>query len=115
MQLESAIEGYCRRWRICAVLIVVLIALAGAGVCQAAEASAAAHLDAWRAEAGRTRMLAENDVPRAYEAAKSLAASLPSSATPADRARSLNLLARIETYLALTQPAAEHAQEAFKL
>lgn len=103
------------RWPICAVLIVALMALPGAAVCQPAGTSAAVQLDAWRAEASRTRVLAENDAARAYDAAKRLAASLPSNATPADRARSLNLLARIETYLALTDPAAAHAQEAFQL
>ena len=103
------------RWHICAVLSVALMALPGAVVCQPAETSAAVQLDAWRAEAGRTRTLAENDAPRAYDAAKRLAASVPSNATPADLARSLNLLARTETYLALTDPAAQHAQEAFKL
>ncbi|MDB6103532.1 MAG: hypothetical protein JWO52_3531 [Gammaproteobacteria bacterium] len=115
MQFESSIEGFCQRWPIGALLIVVLVALPGGAFCQPREASAAMQLDVWRAEAGRVRMLSENDAPRAYDEAKRLAASVPSNATPADRARSLNLLARIETYLALTKPAAEHAQEAFKL
>src|SRR6266702_195277 len=115
MQFESVIEGYCHRWRIGAVLIVLLVALPGVAICQAGGVSAAAQLDTWRAEAARARMLAENDAPRAYEVAKHLEAALPSNATPADRARSLNLLARIETYLALTEPAAAHAQEAFQL
>jgi PAS domain S-box-containing protein len=115
MQSESAVEGYCHRWRIGTVLSVVLIALPGVAVCQPSPASAAMQLDAWRAEAARTRMLAENDAPRAYDMAKSLQASLPANATPADRARSLNLLARVETYLALTEPAAAHAEEAFRL
>src|SRR3981081_2510016 len=115
MQSESAIKGCCRPWHIGAVLIVVLLALPGVAVCQPDQASAALQLDTWRAEAGRARMLAENDAPRAYDAAKRLQAILPPDATPADRARSLNLLARIETYLALTEPAAVHAQEAFQL
>jgi PAS domain S-box-containing protein len=115
MQFESAIEGYCHQRRIRAILIVILIAIAGTAAGQAGEVYAAMQLEAWRTEAGRTRLLAENDAPSAYEAAKRLAASLPSDATPADRARSLNLLARIETYLALTEPAAQHAQDAFKL
>ncbi|MDB6101621.1 MAG: hypothetical protein JWO52_1620 [Gammaproteobacteria bacterium] len=113
MQFESAIEGY--RWCTCTVLMVVLLALPAVAVCQPDRASAAVQLDAWRAEAGHTRMLAENDAPRAYEVAQRLQASLPSNATPVDRARSLNLLARIETYLAVTEPAAAHAQEAFQL
>ncbi len=96
-------------------MVVVLVALPGVAVCQPAPAPAALQLGAWRAEAGRVRTLTENDAPRAYEAAKLLQAALPADATPADRARSLNLLARIETYLALTEPAAAHAQEAFQL
>jgi PAS domain S-box-containing protein len=115
MQSESAIKGDCHRWRIGAVLTVVLIAIPAVAVCQSDQASAALQLDTWRAEAGRARVLAENDAPRAYDEAKRLQAILPSNATPADRARSLNLLARIETYLALTEPAAAHAQEAFQL
>jgi signal transduction histidine kinase/DNA-binding NarL/FixJ family response regulator/tetratricopeptide (TPR) repeat protein len=70
---------------------------------------------AWREEAGRIRVLAENDAPAAYEAAKQLQANLPPDATASDRARALNLLARIETYLALTEPAAAHARQAFEL
>ena len=75
----------------------------------------AGSLDQWRVEAGRVRVLAENDAPSAYEAAKRLQASLPADATPVDLARGLNLLSRIETYLALTEPAAAHAHEAFEL
>src|SRR5882757_6608726 len=101
MQSKSQVQGYCHRRRICALLIGVSIALPGVAVCQPEESSAAVQLDVWRAEAGRTRMLAENDAPRAYEAAKRLQESLPANATPADRARALNLLARTETYLAL--------------
>jgi PAS domain S-box-containing protein len=114
MQFESVIEGY-HWWWIGAVAIVALIALPGVAVCQPVDGSAAVQLNAWRAEAGRARILAENDAPRAYDEAKRLQATLPSNATPADRARSLNLLARVETYLALTEPAAVHAQEAFQL
>ena len=72
-------------------------------------------LEAWRAEATRVRALAENDVPRAYEEARRLQASLPADATPADRARVLNLLSRAETYLGLTEEAAGHAEQAFEL
>jgi signal transduction histidine kinase/DNA-binding NarL/FixJ family response regulator len=77
--------------------------------------SAAAQLIGWRTSAAEIRLLAENDAPRAYEEAKKLQESLPAAATPADRARALNLLSRIETYLALTEPAAVHAQQAFDL
>jgi signal transduction histidine kinase len=69
----------------------------------------------WRQAATDTRVLAENDAPRAYEQARRLDASIPSDATPADRARALNLLARIEVYLALTEEAAQHAGRAFDL
>ncbi|MGA2777278.1 MAG: ATP-binding protein [Steroidobacteraceae bacterium] len=82
---------------------------------QAAATSATTALDQWREEAGRARTLAENNAPQAYEAARRLQATVPADATPADRARSLNLLARVETYLALTEPAAAHAHEAFDL
>lgn len=69
----------------------------------------------WRSEAALTRILAENDVPAAYKAARRLESTLPSDATPADRARLLNLLSRIETYLGETEKAAAHAREAFDL
>ena len=115
MQSESAIEGNGHRWCARGVLITVLIALARVAFCQSPAQIAATQLDAWRAEAGRVRILAENDAPAAYEAAKRLASSLPAKAAPADQARALNLLSRIETYLALTGPAAAHAREAFQL
>ncbi|WP_140635151.1 ATP-binding protein [Methylibium rhizosphaerae] len=76
---------------------------------------AASALEAWRADAARVRTLAENNVPRAYEEARRLQASLPADATPADRARVLNLLSRAETYLGLTEEAAAHAGQAFEL
>jgi PAS domain S-box-containing protein len=72
-------------------------------------------LDTWRDEAARVRMLADNDAPRAYEEAKRLQAGLPADAAPADRARALNLLSRAETYLGLTEPAAQHAEQAFEI
>src|SRR5438445_7684610 len=97
------------------ILMPLLLALLVFIFCQAGAAHAASSLDEWRSEAGRTRTLAENDAPRAYEDAKRLQATLPADATAADRARSLNLLSRIETYLALTGPAAAHAQEAVDL
>ncbi|WP_280154793.1 ATP-binding protein [Piscinibacter sp. XHJ-5] len=93
-----------------ATRLVLLVWLWGAAVAVAADA-----MDDWRGEATRTRILAENDAPRAYTDAKRLHAALPANAAPVDRARSLNLLARIETYLALTTEAARHAQEAFDL
>lgn len=69
-------------------------------------------IDQWRSDARRVRMLADSNAPVAYAQAQQLHATLPSDATPADKARALNLLARCETYLALTELAADHAQEA---
>ena len=77
--------------------------------------STAASLAAWRAEVEEVRGLADNDTPRAYEAAQRLLASIPAAATAADHARALNLLARAETYLGLTDPAAAHAAAALDL
>ena len=111
---QQPVIGRGHAWRLAATLVAAVLALPRVGCGQAA-AQAPASLDGWRAEATRTRVLAENDAPRAYEAAKRLQADLPSDATPADRAQSLNLLSRIETYLALTEPAAAHAHEAFEL
>ncbi|HSW07162.1 ATP-binding protein [Aquabacterium sp.] len=91
------------------VLVLLGLGLVGIG------ARAATAMDDWRAEAARVRLQAENELPPAYEAAQRLQATLPADAAPADRARALNLLARIETYLALTEPAAEHARQAFEL
>jgi PAS domain S-box-containing protein len=104
----SVIEGSRQR---CAgvVLLMVLLAFPTGGDCQAPS------LDNWRAEATRIRLLADNDAPEAYRAAQRLQANLPAQATAADRARVLNLLSRVETYLALTEPAAAHAQEALDL
>ena len=72
-------------------------------------------LEDWRAEAGRVRLLAENNVRQAYAEAQRLNQALPADATPADRARALNVLARAETYLGHTDAAARHAAEAFAL
>ncbi|MDO8252073.1 MAG: EAL domain-containing protein, partial [Rhodoferax sp.] len=98
------------------VLLLVWLALAAvSGLCLPGTARAASPLDEWRSDAGRTRILAENDAPRAYEQAQRLQASLPADATPIDRARVLNLLARIEVYLALTEQAQQHAETAMEL
>lgn len=79
-------------------------------LCSAAYADDA--LQQWRRKAGEIRQLAENDTPRAYQEARRLQAALPGDATPADRARALNLLARIEVYWAQTEQAALHIQQA---
>lgn len=91
---------------------LVLLAM---GLCLAGAAHATSPLDAWRSEAAATRMLAENDAPRAYEEAKRLQVAVPGDATPVDQARLLNLRSRVEVYLALTDEAARHAQAAMDL
>ncbi|HKX44129.1 MAG TPA: hypothetical protein VJO99_23425, partial [Burkholderiaceae bacterium] len=80
-----------------------------------APACAATSLAAWRDDAARVRITAENDAPLAYNEAQRLQATLPTDATAADRVRVLNLLSRIETYMALTKAAAAHSKEAYDL
>jgi hypothetical protein len=75
----------------------------------------AAPLDEWRRQAAEVRALADNDAPQAYSRAQQLQDELPPDATPADRARVLNLLSRIEVYLALTDVAARNAEQAREL
>ena len=82
---------------------------------QLAFAQGAGSIDAWRTRVGEARTLAENDAPSAYEEALRLRDALPPDAPPADRVRLLNLLARIEIYLAQTERSAEHVREAFEL
>jgi len=104
------------RWRAGALhclLRVAVLLLAGAATLPGT--AAAAELDIWRAEATRVRRLAESNAPAAHEAARALQAQLPKDAPPADRARALNLLARIEIYRAETPRAGEHAQQALDL
>ncbi|MFA6041967.1 MAG: hypothetical protein WC733_10745, partial [Methylophilus sp.] len=72
-------------------------------------------IDTWRDEAAAIRILAENDAPAAYKKAQHLQSTIPPQATLNDQALTLNLLARIETYLALTDAAATHAQQAYTL
>lgn len=78
-------------------------------------ALAAASLADWRRQADEARVLAENDAPAAYAQAKRMQAEFPVQATDADRVRVLNLLARTEVYLALTDEAVDHAQRAIEL
>jgi signal transduction histidine kinase/ActR/RegA family two-component response regulator len=75
----------------------------------------AASLDDWRKEVTQTRQLADNDARQAYREAQRLDAALPANGTPADRARILNVLARIEIYLALTNAASRHVEQALDL
>ena len=97
------------------ILPTVWLALLLSGLCLPCAAQADLTLDAWRNEAATTRTLADNDAPRAYQQAQRLQASLPADATFVDRARVLNLLARIEVYMALTGEAEKHTQLALQL
>ncbi len=72
-------------------------------------------IERWRNDAAQTRILAENDIPAAYKQAQRLRAALPADATPEDRARLLNLLARIELYRGETDSSDKHARQAFDL
>lgn len=72
-------------------------------------------LDDWRREVAATRRLAENSPPQAHEIAHRLHSFLPVDAPPADRARILNLLARLEIYLARPEEAAIHTEDAEKI
>jgi signal transduction histidine kinase/DNA-binding response OmpR family regulator/HPt (histidine-containing phosphotransfer) domain-containing protein len=76
------------------------------------EAASAATIDDWRQRAAAVRQLADNDAPAAYTQAQRLHAELPADATPADRVRALNLVARIEVHLARTAEAMAHAEQA---
>lgn len=98
------------RWRL-AVLLVLLAACAARAQAPAPTLS----LEQWRARATEVRTLAENDVPRGHEEARRLHQALPPDATPADRARALNVLARVEIYAAQTERSIEHARQAFEL
>ena len=100
--------GRSGRVRLAGLLAAALTALAAAG-------AVAAPLDDWRAGVAQTRQLADNDGPTAHEQALRLLASLPADATPVDRARVLNLLARTEIHLALTKPATQHAEQALQI
>lgn len=61
-------------------------------------ALAGTELDNWRIEMVQVRGLAENDIPKAYQKVQRLQFGMPTDATPADRGRLLNLLARIALY-----------------
>ncbi len=87
---------------LCALAVIVAVAVA-------------APLDDWRADIAQTRVLADNDGPAANDQAQRLLASLPADATPTDRARALNLLARTEIHMALTKAATQHAEQALQI
>ena len=87
------------------------LSLLVAGLCISVTAHASP-LEKWRSEIIDTRTLAENDVPGAYRDAQRLQAAIPGDANAADKARVINLLARVELYLGLTAKSAQHAAEA---
>ena len=95
--------------------VMLRLALLILAFCLAGTAHAATALEAWRNALTETRTLAENIPPQAYVAALQLQATLPANATPADHARVLNVLSRIEIYLALTEKASGHAKSALQL
>ena len=76
------------------------------------QSASALPLADWRGALDRVRLLAENDVARAAEQARQLAAQLPPGAGLQDQARLLALQARIEHYLGHTEQAAELAERA---
>jgi len=85
-------------------------------LCWALAAPAVAmEIDAWRAEAQAVRILAENDVGQARLRAARLDAEMPPDAPASERARLLNLQARIALYQAETEAAASLAEQAMKL
>ena len=84
-------------------------------LCNLAIATPRMSAEQWRAAARKDRLLAENDVPRAYAEALRLQAALPGTASSADQARALNLLARTEVYSGLTAQADAHARQALAL
>ena len=89
------------RWLLCGAALLLLLG-----------AASAAPIDDWRLRASAVRRLADNDAPAAYTQAQRLQAELPPGATPADRVRALNLVARIEIHLARTAEATAHAEQA---
>ncbi|MDP1773003.1 MAG: PAS domain S-box protein [Methylobacter sp.] len=108
LRLECRLCLQAIRWasKACTPILIFLLC----GVAYADNA-----LEQWRNKAGETRLLAENDTTRAYAEAERLQTEFPADATPADRARLLNLLARIEVYRAQTEKAATHIQQAMEL
>jgi signal transduction histidine kinase/DNA-binding response OmpR family regulator/tetratricopeptide (TPR) repeat protein len=77
--------------------------------------AAAFDLEGWRRQVAEVRQLAENDARASHARAVELERALPATAEPADRARALNLLARVEGYIGLTDQAEVHAARAYEL
>ncbi len=89
--------------------------LLGLALSLAAPVAAAFDLDDWRRQVAEVRLLAENDARAARARAIELERALPAAADRADRARALNLRARVEGYLGLTDLAEAHAEQAYEL
>lgn len=79
------------------------------------QALAGAELEHWRIEMVQVRGLAENNIPQAYAKAQRLQSGVPTDATPADRVRLLNLLARIELYRGESVAVDRYAAQALEL
>ncbi|NIA57354.1 hypothetical protein HAV22_27390 [Massilia sp. TW-1] len=90
-------------------LFVLLACLAFSGGVRALS------LQEWRGQVETMRLLAERDVQEAYQRATQLLEDVPLGATPIDRARALNALARAEVYQARTDDAQVHAEQALQL
>ena len=71
--------------------------------------------EAWLRAASEARILIENNLPQAQREVQRLRAALPADAPPADQARILNLMARLEIYQGKTTLAGEHAEAALAL
>ena len=69
----------------------------------------------WSGAADAARILIENDTRAGYREAQRLQAALGPFSPPAQQARALNLMARVEIYLGLTAKAGEHARNALAL
>ncbi len=95
-------------------LVLAGLGWAAGPLAAAAAAPPSAALVQWRGQLEAARALAENQVRPAYEQAVRLQAAPPLDATPADRNRSLTLLARTELYLAMTEAAGIHAEQALE-
>jgi PAS domain S-box-containing protein len=93
----------------------VRLALLIVALCMCSLLHAADAMEVWRNEVARVRIMADNNAPAAYQEAKRLQARLSSDASPVDQARILNLLSRIEIYMALTAPATRNAERALEL
>ncbi|HXU92366.1 MAG TPA: PAS domain-containing protein [Gallionella sp.] len=107
--MKSLFRQYDHQFPARRLLLAGLLAL---GALISFHATAAMPLEAWRNGIAGLRAKAENDASQAYLEAQLLQKESPAAATSADRARMLNLLARIELYLGLIDRASQHSAEA---